>query len=104
MPTTAATHHGRRYITATMKKLSAANETRKPTSLSAATDSASAAHALNARPAPDQLITSEPGFLILEKTRSNDNAAIAMPYQTGKNPGPGPSWPRYSQPQACAMM
>src|SRR5688572_17492949 len=104
MATAAATHNGRRYITATMKKVSAAKETRNPASLSAATDAASAAQALNARPAPDQLILSPSFSFRLEAMRKSDRAAIAMPYQSGKKPGPGPSAPRYSQRDAAKTM
>src|SRR5687767_13029403 len=104
MATTAATQSGRRYITATIKKVSAAKETRNPASLSAATDAASAPQVLNARPAPDQSILSSSFPFRLETMRKSDRAAIAMPYQSGKKPGPGPSAPRYSQRDAAKMM
>src|SRR5215470_14266816 len=103
--TVAATASGRRYSTATMKKVRSAKLTAKPTSLHAATDAAKASHAAADRPALRQSIPPPPGFRsALEATRARDSATIAMPYQSGKNPAPGPSGPRYSHCRASRTM
>jgi hypothetical protein len=91
-------------MTATMKKVSAASDTKKPTTLRAATQTANAAQVANARPAPAHSILSESLLLRLEITSASDSAAMAMPYHSGKNPGPGPSGPRYSQRAASETM
>jgi hypothetical protein len=101
--TVAATLSGRRYITATMKKVSAAKHTKKPSHLSATAAAANAPHAAKARGALDQSTgASFPETLAI--TRTSERPAIAIPYQSGKNPGPGPSGPRYSQRAASATM
>src|SRR5262245_43642717 len=91
-------------MTATMKKVSTASETKKPTTSSSATQPAKAAQVAKARPAPAHSPLTESLLLTLEITSASDSAAMAMPYHSGKNPGPGPSSPRYSQPAACTMM
>src|ERR687895_1868960 len=87
-----------------MKNVSAANETRKPTTLSTTTAITSAAQVANARRDPDQSSISFALRLKLDATSPSESTTMAIPYQTGKNPGPGPSCPRYSQPEACAAM
>src|SRR5687767_280558 len=85
-----------------MKKVSSAKAGRKPISLTAAHIAANAAQVASARGASDQ--SSLVWVLNEEKTSRRDKALIAMPYQSGKNPGPGPSGPRYSQREAVTMM
>ena len=91
-------------MTATMKNVSAPSDTKNPTTLSSPTQVANAAHAASAREAPAHSTLSESLVLRLEITSASDSAAMAIPYHSGKNPGPGPSLPRYSQRAECTMM
>src|SRR5687767_15011991 len=85
-----------------MKKVSSAKAGRKPISLNAAHIAANAVQVASARGASDQSILA---WVFREEiTSRSDKALIAIPYQSGKKPGPGPSCPRYSQREAVTMM
>src|SRR5258708_320162 len=93
-------------MTATIKEVSSAKLITKPSGLNNATDTARASQVENARTSLAQSIAlpRADARLKCETISSTASPSIAMPYQRGKKPAPGPSGPRYSHCRAWTMM
>src|SRR3977135_4195858 len=89
-----------------MKEVSSAKLRTNPTGVKSDTEAARANQVENARPRRVQSTAfprAEPR-LRCETMSSAESPRIATPYQSGKNPAPGPSAPRYSHCRAWMTM